>query len=303
MNNECCRKTYQYTKDGDHLTTEQRDFFEENGYIVIPKLIDSDLLDECKQRFIDYCDQKLQTAGVTYMNDAYLKKKGYEGQYAMNRIHHIYFDSVLSKYVTNKALLDVVQSIIGTSNISCCHSIFLNKPPNSEIDSSRHPMHQDLYFLPYRPENSIIATWTALEKVTVENGCLFLVPKSHKLKLKQHEYPENINTNSFYTIPDFKNFTPINVPMEKGDTVFFHPLVLHGSNPNLTQGFRKSMACHFVDSNCNIIELTDEKTKRDQEELSLLWGYGKSDYQLFWKKKTWVARGLPGNINKVDSKL
>ena len=40
-----------------------------------------------------------------------------------------------------------------------------------------------------------------------------------------------------------KNYTPaderIHLPMEEGDTVFFHPLLIHGSGMNRTQGFRK----------------------------------------------------------------
>lgn len=33
------------------------------------------------------------------------------------------------------------------------------------------------------------------------------------------------------------------VEMEKGDTVFFHPLLIHGSGMNQTKGFRKVL--HF----------------------------------------------------------
>lgn len=31
----------------------------------------------------------------------------------------------------------------------------------------------------------------------------------------------------------------VHVVMEKGDTVFFHPLLIHGSGVNKTKGFRK----------------------------------------------------------------
>ncbi len=40
-----------------------------------------------------------------------------------------------------------------------------------------------------------------------------------------------------------KDWNPDNervwVEMEEGDTVFFHPILLHGSGANTTQGFRK----------------------------------------------------------------
>lgn len=40
-----------------------------------------------------------------------------------------------------------------------------------------------------------------------------------------------------------RNYDPqqprVHLEMEKGDTVFFHPLLIHGSGMNQTQGFRK----------------------------------------------------------------
>lgn len=35
------------------------------------------------------------------------------------------------------------------------------------------------------------------------------------------------------------NHPRVYVEMDKGDTVFFHPLLIHGSGMNHTQGFRK----------------------------------------------------------------
>lgn len=43
--------------------------------------------------------------------------------------------------------------------------------------------------------------------------------------------------------------------MEKGDTVFFHPILLHGSGPNLTKGFRKAISVHYADSNSYFIDV------------------------------------------------
>ncbi len=39
-----------------------------------------------------------------------------------------------------------------------------------------------------------------------------------------------------------------------GDTVFFHPLLIHGSGMNRSPGFRKAISCHYADSACEYIE-------------------------------------------------
>lgn len=48
---------------------------------------------------------------------------------------------------------------------------------------------KDLYYFPFRPANRIVASWTAMERVTRDNGCLFVLPGTHKGKLLQHDYP------------------------------------------------------------------------------------------------------------------
>ena len=44
----------------------------------------------------------------------------------------------------------------------------------------------------------------------------------------------------YHGIRDFDPNAPrAHLEMETGDTVFFHPLLIHGSGTNRTQGFRK----------------------------------------------------------------
>jgi phytanoyl-CoA hydroxylase len=60
----------------------------------------------------------------------------------------------------------------------------------SGTKTSRHPMHQDLHYFPFRPANRIVCAWTAMEKVHRGNGCLVVVPGTHKGVLEEHVYPE-----------------------------------------------------------------------------------------------------------------
>ena len=67
----------------------------------------------------------------------------------------------------------------------------INKPPDTGSLSSRHPLHQDLHYFPFRPADRICAAWTAMEKITAENGCLIVLPGSHKSTLQKHDYPDD----------------------------------------------------------------------------------------------------------------
>nr|CAI5869531.1 unnamed protein product [Callosobruchus analis] len=131
--------------------------------------------------------------------------------------------------------------------------MLINKPPDSDPDFSLHPLHQDLQYFPFRPANRIAASWTAMEKVDENNGCLYVVPGSH---LDGILYKHETSKHTLYDgVQGKEHLKKVHVPMEKGDTLFFHPLLLHGSGPNSTKGFRKAISCHYADTNCHFIDV------------------------------------------------
>ena len=52
-------KNFEFTQNNPRLNLKQRQFYEENGFLVIPKLVPEDLLDHCAQRFLDIVDGKV----------------------------------------------------------------------------------------------------------------------------------------------------------------------------------------------------------------------------------------------------
>lgn len=62
---------------------------------------------------------------------------------------------------------------------------------------------------------------------------------------------------AYYGIQEFDPTLPrVYVEMEPGDTVFFHPLLIHGSGANRTDGFRKAISCHYANGDkCHYISV------------------------------------------------
>ena len=135
--------------------------------------------------------------------------------------------------------------------------MLINKPPDSGTRTSRHPLHQDLHYFPFRPQNRIVAAWTAMERIDDTNGCLVVCPGSHKGSLHQHDYPEGGAVNGMYHgIRGVEDEPRVPLHMEPGDTVFFHPLLIHGSGSNFSGRFRKAISCHYSCSDCYYIDVT-----------------------------------------------
>lgn len=144
--------------------------------------------------------------------------------------------------------------------LSQSHSQVINKPPDVGV-SSVHPMHQDLHYFPFRysssytfsPADKIVCAWTAVDSVHPENGCLAVVPGSHTGELLEHGYYKwegKVNSMYHEISGSEKNEERFLAVMQPGDTIFFHPLLIHGSGPNKTKGFRKAISCHYASADC-----------------------------------------------------
>ena len=237
------KTNFRYTLDETStgkLTPRQREFYEENGFLVIPNLIPDKLIDESRQRFLDLVNKKVDAGSILLMKDLSLKdKRGLPSERIYNKIQDFVWDEVLSKYVCLPELLDYVQCFTG-KDIRAVHSMLINKPPDVGTKTSRHPLHQDLHYFPFRPADRIVAAWTAMEHIDDTNGCLVVQPGTHKGVLEQHDYPDwEAGVNKMYHgIRGAEHNPRVHLHMEKGDTVFFHPLIIHGSGTNISNNFR-----------------------------------------------------------------
>eukprot|EP00794_Sanderia_malayensis_P006979 gene6979-7764_t len=257
-----------YTLETEFLTREQREFYEENGFLVVKGLVGERELQSYTNRFKDICDGKVSVDFLTVMKDiSQQKEEGLET--TINKIQDYQMDPVLSEYFNLPQILKYVECFTG-HDIMAAHTMLINKPPDSGKKTSRHPLHQDLHYFPFRPADRIVCSWTAMEKVTRDNGCLVVLPGTHKGPLLDHEYPNwEGGVNKFYHgIKDFDQNAPrIHLEMEAGDTVFFHPILIHGSGTNRTKRFRKAISCHYASSHCHYIDIKGTSQEKLEEEI------------------------------------
>jgi len=142
----------------------------------------------------------------------------------------------------------------------CVQSMYFYKEPGSPGQAA----HQDYYYIRDDPK-TMIAAWIAMEdKVDEENGCLWVIPKSHKLGLLPHGSVKNLDEHEAWTDEtegiDLSKQIP--VVMEKGDILFFHELLIHSSNRNRsTDRWRRSYVCHYIRHDSRVLKREDLKRK------------------------------------------
>ena len=246
------------------FTPEQLRSYDELGYVVVKKLFDTDTLERFRARFAAIASEKVAPpVTMSLIKDVILAKrpgndKVTMSQESLTKIQDFQDDEILFEYCKDRRILGYVEALLGP-DIRSCHTMLINKPPDLGKGTSRHPLHQDLYYFPFR--GPIIASWTAMERVHPGNGCLIVVPGSHKGPLMAHGYPDWEESNvAYHGICDIDSS---NLPkyeyleMEAGDTVFFHPLLWHGSGRNKTEGYRKAISCHYASSHTTFVSTED----------------------------------------------
>jgi ectoine hydroxylase-related dioxygenase (phytanoyl-CoA dioxygenase family) len=151
----------------------------------------------------------------------------------------------------NERLLDAVEIFVGSE-------IFCNpvqhariKPPFAVLPESKRyhagiaktQWHQDLGVVADEADDSdILTVWLPVTEATEENGCLEVVPRSHRHGLDLHCVADGGKTG----IPD-KNIAPSRVPlpMKPGDALFMTKYTQHGSLENLSNTVRWSFDLRY----------------------------------------------------------
>ena len=174
----------------DLLTEEQVDFYNTNGYLVVRNLVPQELLNKYYDRFRQICNGVVKVPGITVMRDVtYAKANRSRGERTVNKLQNFEQDEVLFSYCELPQILKYVACFTGP-DIKSVHSMLINKPPDPGTLTSRHPLHQDLHYFPFRPANRMVCSWTAMEKVDKKNGCLVVIPGTHYTPLLPHQYPK-----------------------------------------------------------------------------------------------------------------
>ena len=109
--------------------------------------------------------------------------------------------------------------------------------------------HQDEFFIPTR-DRSLTAIWIALDDATVENGCLWAIPGSHRPGIiypdREHDDARFDCTVESYDFP-YRDEDAVPLEIARGSAVLFNGYLLHRSLPNTSRrGLRRALALHYM---------------------------------------------------------
>ena len=240
------------------LSEEQLSSYLNDGFLLLEDVLSPDDLQPLIDDIADEIDRKARAACATgklsdpfenepfdrrlaclreTMDDATEIEKAVTGKHLKT--------AGMFAVITHPAILDIVESVIGPEILAHPQFNCQAKMPNET--RSQIPWHQDLGFLhPEAEATFMVNFWIPLVDVTVENGCLEVIPGSHRAGLMPHGevdgYP-NAGIREGW-VPDGE---PVACPVRKGGVVVFQHKTAHRSFPNRTDRIRWSLDIRYSD--------------------------------------------------------
>lgn len=158
----------------------------------------------------------------------------------------IHLSAAVFDLLRNPRLLDAVEEVVGPEILSNPIQHVRIKPPEHLLAgkqreglSSKTGWHQDQgVTLPEADETDILTVWVAVTDATEENGCLCVVPGSHRGGLITHCRNKQI--------PDaLVDDRAIPLPMRQGSVLLMHRRTQHASLANMSDDIRWSFDLRY----------------------------------------------------------
>ena len=219
------------------LTADHKQFYDENGYVVVSGLFSPDEVARYRDHFMT-----LRQHG-TYSGDFAGVNAGSNDPLKLypRMIHMHRWDEVSRRWLLDQRLNACLTGLLGREPYAVQTMLYF-KPPGARGQA----LHQDNFYLKVEP-GTCIAAWIALDPADRENGGLEVVPGTHAMDLF---CPEEADLDISFTrdyVPVPPGLAAEPVDLAPGDVLFFNGSLVHGSQPNRTADrFRRSFICHYI---------------------------------------------------------
>jgi phytanoyl-CoA hydroxylase len=229
-------------------------YFARNGFTVIPGLLSAEEVGQCVEeinRITEHADElpNVQVIGRRNPLAPSLDLEDVEAAPGKPAIRKITGFGSLSptlwqNLIEHPRLIDVLHGIFG-ERVELYRDALMLK---SASVGQEKPWHQDAVYWPFRPM-SLASAMIALDSSTPENGCLQVIPQSHRAPVEHQKIDWELQVDPAKCQPK-----SLYMPLAPGDCLVFHSLILHASEHNLSSSSRRVSITSYSPGNLEILD-------------------------------------------------
>ncbi len=240
----------------DSLTDEQWERFGAAGFLRLGRVAAEAEVEALRRRIdnvmlgrapLDYSRMLMQLDVVEGRDGPGPQTRGHKGATLNYRkIQDLELDDLFLAYMQHPLFRNVCARTYGPDvPVACFRAMFMNKPAGHGHDLT---WHQDRWTDLDR--DPLITVWTALDRSTVDNGCVKIIPGSHKWGLVNPE-----NASGFLSPEQIEERTQrarhVYLELEAGEVVLLHNWLLHSSGANRTDVPRRAFSVCYMHAGTN----------------------------------------------------
>ena len=151
-------------------------------------------------------------------------------------------------HVQNRRICEEVAQLTKSPTLRVWHDQIQYKPP--KIGGPTY-WHQDYPAWPVLQPADLVSAWVALDDAVIENGCMWMVPQSHRwgdvgayLNTDGETYKPYLTDPTL--APEGVEMIPVPFEIQKGQVGYHHCLMWHGAYPNRSNRKRRAIAVHYM---------------------------------------------------------
>jgi phytanoyl-CoA hydroxylase len=231
-----------YVDHVDQLSEADFQRFTDTGYLAVRELLTPDEVAGVLDGMASVLANPGE-AGIQYESWAADRVEAASGEERLDLIRKfmgfVQEDPRLIALAKNDRILSIVRRLCRTEDLTMMQDMALLKPPGGGREK---PWHQDNAFFTLEPGTPIVGVWIALDPATPENGCMHIMPGTHREGPVVHFRRRDWQLCD----EDVDRSRDTMIPLPPGGALFFHGLLQHGTPANRTDQRRRAVQLHYV---------------------------------------------------------
>lgn len=248
------QKLYRFDRLAEHRVASPEDVSEETirkyselGYVAIDQVLSADEVTAALQDIDDVVHGRIVGPKIQYFRgrseskDLTVDESPEQREMSVRKLHKfIDHCPALHHICYHPSILALLARVFGEAPRFCEDQALL-KPPSKEAGIEK-PWHQDMAYANFSYTKMVAGVWIALDEATLENGCMHVIPGSHRNGPVPH-----------YAVRDWQLCdTSVDVqsdqavPLAPGGILLFSGLLHHGTPPNLSNQRRRALQFHYA---------------------------------------------------------
>ena len=226
------------------LTQDQIESYRADGCLVYRNLLSEGEVDDLLRSINDalIAMGSATVAGDSNMNESTQEADSYYQGVFLQKVNLWKVSEGVRSIFLSAEMGEMVASLADVDGMRIWHDQTLQKMAWANPTA----WHIDNPYWSFYSRNAI-SIWIALDDATVQNGCLYYIPGSHKDARFEKNVGIGKDTGGLFKVyPEWSKTQPVVAEMKRGDCGFHNGLTAHGAGPNMTPMPRRAMTCGYM---------------------------------------------------------